>query len=629
MEKLNDLCNKMGVKEDTQKYNSDATEMCPTKLVSKMTGCMERVSESNTVLQDDVNRLADKIKKSNQSAAGIVDEIKNVADTTGKTYEYVEELEAEQDRMKKQNEELLKRIEEIERIARSQANEQTVLKTKINDIDHRMRRKRIVITNLDGKFDKDLRSEVFNLLALIYEDIGYDELDIVTRMGANNAATRYWKPVLVSFLYEETRNVILRNKSKINGKTGRSKYPRVWISEDSNSEVRRGMAEMSKILRAARGMSEYDDTKITGAGILIKNHLYTRGNLDKVPEKLRLVNVTTEVGDNYVAYAGEHAPLSNMFSKCKINFGGYTFSSAEQLFLWSKAEFARNDKMQQAILNEANPFTCKKMMKGIKPNKWADIELQMLEKAVKAKFMSSTMLMNELRRTGNKTLIEATRGSFWGADLVVGGSFKGQTATEIFAAKKWTGQNKMGNLLEKIRGDIFPELRGNSSTSSKKSVNEGKMRNDTAMQMRRSSIPVIGKESTRMGKNHIGESADDMADGKDGVVLDTVWASNCLGESSDLLNRESSGLREIEVKDPIAGTSEKNASSAKENIERTSTSQRTAGKKLTKTEPEIVCEGKQNRKSESAFVNLQSVNDSGVVKQCGGLRSKSKFVKGK
>lgn len=441
-------------------------------MVEMVTTGMERMSASMSRLNDEVNKLSEQLNEATATKKETNEKIEEVGKTASLAYEIATGTEKRLENMENRIKELDYKLKESEDRNNRSIAKINSMESRENEMDNRLRRNRIIITNLPEGREHDLRKQVFGLLKFVHEQLVFDDLDIVARIGENGRNHGRWKPVLVSFVYEETRNAVLWQKRKLNSEKGRMEHPHIWMQEDANQETRRNLSEMVKVQKLARGTEEYRDTRLRGNSLLINGQVYDRNHLDKLPEKLRLANTNTEHGETYVAFAGEYAPLSNMYRQCNIKHRGYTFSSAEQQYTWIKAGYAKDERLQRAILQENNPFTCKRMVQHLRPRGWEEVEHQIMEQCLMDKFGSTRELGERLRNTGNKRLIEATRSRYWGANVAIGSYTEGKRASEIFKAGSWTGRNIMGNILEKVRGRLFKEPAGKQQSQQEQKKSE-------------------------------------------------------------------------------------------------------------------------------------------------------------
>lgn len=134
-------------------------------------------------------------------------------------------------------------------------------------------------------------------------------------------------------------------------------------------------------------------------------------------------------------FKGKYNFLSN-FYPAKIVIDGLEFATTEHYFQSMKF---LDPEIQKKIRNTPTPSLAKKLSKRYKKREdWYGISLEVMEKALKAKF-SIPKLRRMLLATDDMYLQEGNRwnDTFWGVDLNTG-----------------NGENHLGRLLMKIRAEL-------------------------------------------------------------------------------------------------------------------------------------------------------------------------------
>jgi ribA/ribD-fused uncharacterized protein len=135
------------------------------------------------------------------------------------------------------------------------------------------------------------------------------------------------------------------------------------------------------------------------------------------------------------SFRGESSFLSNM-SSSPVELGGVKYPTVEHAFQAAKT----TDPVERAkILAAKTPSEAKRIGKTVTLRKdWDKKKLEVMEKALRAKFEQNPELKKKLINTGDADLIE---GNDWGD------RFWGQV--------NGTGQNNLGKLLMKIRNELM------------------------------------------------------------------------------------------------------------------------------------------------------------------------------
>jgi ribA/ribD-fused uncharacterized protein len=135
-----------------------------------------------------------------------------------------------------------------------------------------------------------------------------------------------------------------------------------------------------------------------------------------------------------------------------ISYDNYEFTNSEQLFMYLKAKFFKDeDKAKEIIVLGYNPKIAKQLGREVKNYndlEWSKVRFDMMYIACLAKFKSSKDLTNKLLATDNKILVEASSiDPVWGILL-------SENDDKILDEKNWKGQNLLGKVLMKVREEL-------------------------------------------------------------------------------------------------------------------------------------------------------------------------------
>lgn len=154
------------------------------------------------------------------------------------------------------------------------------------------------------------------------------------------------------------------------------------------------------------------------------------------PESSKDLNKETDSAVYFFTPAFD--PLNN-FSAHAINLWGIEFPTAEHAFQWKKFSENRPDLAEQ-ILAAKSPHAVKEISdanKNNQPPNWQEQKVSIMEKILRAKVKQHEDVLNVLKRTGERQIIENSPvDSFWG----IGPDQK--------------GLNTVGTLWVKIRDSI-------------------------------------------------------------------------------------------------------------------------------------------------------------------------------
>ena len=144
---------------------------------------------------------------------------------------------------------------------------------------------------------------------------------------------------------------------------------------------------------------------------------------------------------------GEYRNFSNG-SQHPIDMDGEKFVTVEHYFQAMKAKEFKDDEIYNKVLKAKTPKAAKALGKKVKnfvTEVWDSKKDEIMEKAIRAKFVQHPELRKELQTTGDKLIGEADpRDTYWGIG----------TSMDLEKAKspsKWRGQNKLGKILMALR----------------------------------------------------------------------------------------------------------------------------------------------------------------------------------
>jgi ribA/ribD-fused uncharacterized protein len=150
---------------------------------------------------------------------------------------------------------------------------------------------------------------------------------------------------------------------------------------------------------------------------------------------------------------GEYRNFSNG-SQHPIDMDGEKFPTVEHYFQAMKAREFKDDEIYNKILKSKTPKAAKaagKHVKNFVTEVWDANRDEIMEKAIRAKFVQHPELRKELQATGEKIIGEADpRDTYWGIG----------TSMDLEKAKfpsKWRGQNKLGKILMALRNTFNSE----------------------------------------------------------------------------------------------------------------------------------------------------------------------------
>ena len=179
----------------------------------------------------------------------------------------------------------------------------------------------------------------------------------------------------------------------------------------------------------------------------------TRATSDEWEQRLKTALLSgTNYNNKYVAFWG--GCFSNFFP-CSFWLDGKDWSSSEKYFMWKKAiTFCDYDTAEQ-ILNSDAPRVVKKLgrqVQGFNPNIWDEVKVDIMYAGVNAKFTQCAECNDCIKLFPNQKFVEGSPDdTIWG----VGIHYQDEN---VFDESKWRGQNLLGNILTRVRDEIFDDV---------------------------------------------------------------------------------------------------------------------------------------------------------------------------
>lgn len=163
--------------------------------------------------------------------------------------------------------------------------------------------------------------------------------------------------------------------------------------------------------------------------------------------------------DKYVFFWKEH-PMCN-FTRCKIILDDpyfvapdedpLEFTSSEQLFMWFKAKYFKDDETAEKIYKSSSPEEARQLGRLVKhydDGKWDGVRVYYMKKAVTCKFQQNQDLQEKLldEKYAGKMFVEAAY-----YDRIWGIGFNENEA--ISNERRW-GRNELGKILTAVRNAL-------------------------------------------------------------------------------------------------------------------------------------------------------------------------------
>lgn len=157
------------------------------------------------------------------------------------------------------------------------------------------------------------------------------------------------------------------------------------------------------------------------------------------------------VTDTLVLFWGDDDIFSN-FHPATFVYKGKSFPSSEHAFMWHKAVFFNDKVIANEILLADTSLKAKRLGREVAnfdASLWDSVSEVVMYDVNYEKYTQNTMLLEGLLVTRGKLLVEASPfDKIWGIGL-------GEDHPNVLDPSKWLGENKLGNVLTRLRDTLL------------------------------------------------------------------------------------------------------------------------------------------------------------------------------
>ena len=321
------------------------------------------------------------------------------------------------------------------------------MKERLLQLDSYIRRENLKFTGIAEDQNESSRETERKIRNIFVKKLGINygheiEFQRCHRLGGKTGTKLQWqRDVIVRFLWFEDREAVWANKHKLKGSN-------IVIKEDFPKEIEERRSKLFPIFKAAKESNH--KTRLIVDKLILDGQSYTVNTLNNLPPDLQSAHLSTKIMDKAVLFHGKNSFLSNFFPAPFI-LDGKTFSGAEQYYQYEKAVHAADNDTAAKILATEDPVEQMHLGKkvAVKEEHWNNnLSEQIMEVAVKTKFVQNPVLRKKLVDTGNKALIACNvHDKYWGVGMKL-------QDKSVCDKSKWKGQNVLGNILLRVRENL-------------------------------------------------------------------------------------------------------------------------------------------------------------------------------
>ena len=263
------------------------------------------------------------------------------------------------------------------------------------------------------------------------------EITYCTRIGRYRSG--FCRPILVTFQRQEDKEILMSGKSNL--------PPGLYVNHEYPPYIKRNRDRLRPILRLAKNSQKYKDKcRLENDILVLDGNRYTIDDIATLPEEVAAYKSAQKVDDNSLAFHGEFSPFSN-FHKSPFIWKQVNFHCAEQFIQYQKAVTANDTIVVEEVLKCGTALEAKKLgyrIKGFNMQKWSTEGYDICHEGIKSKFVQNPLLLQMLKATGKKVIVEASTDKLWGTGVVL-------RDNQVLNPNRWHNVGWMSSILMDIR----------------------------------------------------------------------------------------------------------------------------------------------------------------------------------
>ena len=218
-----------------------------------------------------------------------------------------------------------------------------------------------------------------------------------------------YRPISITFQKREDKELLMSGKSNL--------PPGLYVNHEYPPHVKKNCDRLRPILQLAKSSPTFKDKcKLENDALVLNGVRYTIDDISKLPEEIAVYKAAQKVDDNTLAFHREFSPFSN-FHKSIFSVNHQSFHCAEQFIQYQKALMAGDSVTANEILlcetaYDAKRLSCK--INGFNIQRWITDGYEICLEGIRSKFVQNPMLLEMLKSTGDKVIVEASTDKLWG-----------------------------------------------------------------------------------------------------------------------------------------------------------------------------------------------------------------------
>ena len=221
-----------------------------------------------------------------------------------------------------------------------------------------------------------------------------------------------YRPISVTFTRWDDKERVMLIKNKL--PTG------IYINNEYPLHVKRIRDTLRPILRLAKNNPRYKEkSKLEGDHLVINGTNFGISDLNKLPSDLAPYKAAQKEDSSHIAFHGELNPYSN-FHRSNFVLHYHQFHSMEQWIQYQKALLFGDSFTANQILATTTPYESKHLgynVNGFDIGKWKNEGYDLCLEGIRAKFVQNPPLLNMLKSTEPKVIVEFSLDRLWGTGV--------------------------------------------------------------------------------------------------------------------------------------------------------------------------------------------------------------------
>ena len=408
---------------EAHKAQAVAEEPPNSDLDAKVNQILEMV-KSLPAIQSEVTSIAQELREHQKSIEWVQGEVEDVKN----------KLQTEEERTSKLEEEVRVVRSEME----SYRKELDDLKEHFTNLDTYTRRDNLIFLNIQEEEDEDCNKKITTILS---ENLEVDNIRLtrVHRLGEYKPG--FTRAIIARFHFFPDRMKVWQNRNKLKG-------TKIILKEDYPEVIQKARKTLQPFFNHAKMSGK--KVKMVKDSLVIEGKLYKTSTIKTLPPELIPTpdRTITYEDKEYILFAGKECPFSN-WHYAPFKLDEKDFNSSEQYYAYHKAMYVNDNTRAAKILQVEDPRVIKRISAQIEvpEEAWVIRGTMVMRKGLVAKFQQNPQLKTRLLATGNATLVECTRDSYWACGI----SFNSR---DVNNPSKWTGKNMQGQLLSEVRMEL-------------------------------------------------------------------------------------------------------------------------------------------------------------------------------